>query len=77
MKLCLSHPTHGYYMNRDHQIFGKEGDFITSPEISQTFGEVCRIHSWSVHAHHEIFSLADRYMAILQISGEIRANPGS
>jgi SAM-dependent MidA family methyltransferase len=26
-----------------HQkVFGKEGDFITSPEISQAFGEVCR-----------------------------------
>jgi hypothetical protein len=49
MKLCLSHPTHGYYMNRDNQIFGKHGDFITSPEISQTFGEVCRNYSGTVH----------------------------
>ncbi len=22
-------------------MFGKEGDFITAPDISQTFGEVC------------------------------------
>lgn len=40
MTLCLSHPTQGYYTARGADVFGKEGDFITSPEISQTFGEV-------------------------------------
>jgi NADH dehydrogenase [ubiquinone] 1 alpha subcomplex assembly factor 7 len=28
----------GYYMGKD--VFGQQGDFITSPEISQLFGEV-------------------------------------
>ncbi|KDQ57043.1 hypothetical protein JAAARDRAFT_131452 [Jaapia argillacea MUCL 33604] len=40
MQLCLSHPTLGYYMNPANEIFGTRGDFITSPEISQVFGEL-------------------------------------
>lgn len=40
MQLCLSHPIHGYYMNPQHAVFGTRGDFTTSPEISQVFGEV-------------------------------------
>ncbi|MBF0250798.1 MAG: SAM-dependent methyltransferase [Alphaproteobacteria bacterium] len=44
MELALGHPEHGYYMTRDP--FGLEGDFITSPEITQMFGEM--IGLWSV-----------------------------
>ncbi|KAG8213262.1 S-adenosyl-L-methionine-dependent methyltransferase [Butyriboletus roseoflavus] len=39
-QLCLSHPVHGYYFNTSHPVFGSRGDFTTSPEISQVFGEV-------------------------------------
>ncbi|NQU61891.1 MAG: SAM-dependent methyltransferase [Rhodospirillales bacterium] len=38
MNDALTHPRLGYYMQGD--TFGRGGDFITAPEISQMFGEL-------------------------------------
>jgi len=46
MASCLDHPEHGYY--RSAQPLGREGDFITAPEISQVFGELIGLWSASV-----------------------------
>ena len=46
MMLALSHPSLGYYASRDP--LGEKGDFITSPEISQMFGELLGL--WAVDA---------------------------
>jgi SAM-dependent MidA family methyltransferase len=46
MDICLTHPEFGYYMTRDP--LGREGDFITAPEVSQMFGELLGLWAASV-----------------------------
>lgn len=46
MAHCLTHPAHGYYTTREP--LGREGDFITAPEISQMFGELLGLWAASV-----------------------------
>ena len=45
MAICLFDPTDGYYTTREP--FGASGDFITSPEISQMFGELLGVWTYS------------------------------
>lgn len=41
MKESLTGSSGGYYLGKD--VFGERGDFITSPEISQLFGETLAV----------------------------------
>ncbi len=48
--LCLADPDYGYYRTREP--FGRSGDFVTAPEVSQLFGEmigVFIVHAWQRH----------------------------
>lgn len=49
MNFALTHPSYGYYMKSD--VFGKEGDFTTSPEISQMFGELLGVWCAAMWEH--------------------------
>ena len=50
MAEALGNPEYGYYMSRDP--LGAAGDFVTAPEISQTFGEL--IGLWCVSRWHAL-----------------------
>ena len=49
MEICLWDNENGYYASND--VLGEKGDFITSPEISQTFGELIGLWALSFHQH--------------------------
>lgn len=60
MALCLSHPDHGYYMQK--QPFGASGDFTTAPEISQMFGELVGlwlVNMWQIAGAPSPFALVE------------------
>ncbi|WP_455465656.1 class I SAM-dependent methyltransferase [Bartonella sp. B39] len=60
MALALTDPQFGYYQTQNP--FGRTGDFITAPEISQLFGEMIGIWtlaSWNAHGCPQPFILAE------------------
>ncbi|XP_077298135.1 protein arginine methyltransferase NDUFAF7 homolog, mitochondrial [Arctopsyche grandis] len=52
MREVLTNPTGGYYMNKD--MLGERGDFTTSPEISQLFGDILGV--WLVNEWQKLGS---------------------
>lgn len=60
MEACLTDPEYGYYRTR--AAIGRGGDFITAPEISQTFGELIGLWAvvvWQQMGSPERFILAE------------------
>ncbi|OQV13665.1 NADH dehydrogenase [ubiquinone] complex I, assembly factor 7 [Hypsibius exemplaris] len=49
MQECLTNPYYGYYSRKNP--FGRQGDFITSPEVCQIFGELVAlwcVNEWNI-----------------------------
>lgn len=65
MRQCLTSPDGGYYATKsqeDKDQFGVQGDFITSPEISQAFGELCAgwfLSRWAYEDYPKGFDLIE------------------
>lgn len=60
MALCLFDPKDGYYTTKEP--FGRSGDFVTAPEISQMFGELAAIwiiSAWQASGAPASFALSE------------------
>jgi NADH dehydrogenase [ubiquinone] 1 alpha subcomplex assembly factor 7 len=61
MESCLSDPFYGYYMRREP--FGRYGDFVTAPEVTQMFGELIGV--WTIVTWEAMGSPKDLVLAEL------------
>lgn len=60
MEEVLTNPKAGFYINRD--VFGAQGDFVTSPEVSQMFGEMVGVWAmclWNQMGEPNKFNLVE------------------
>uniref|UniRef100_H3AXU6 Protein arginine methyltransferase NDUFAF7 n=1 Tax=Latimeria chalumnae TaxID=7897 RepID=H3AXU6_LATCH len=60
MREVLTNPVMGYYLHKD--MLGADGDFVTSPEISQIFGEllgVWCVSEWMAAGKPKAFQLVE------------------
>ena len=60
MNEALFHPKFGYYTN--NQPIGRDGDFITAPEISQVFGELIaayQVNLWQNNYNSQEINLVE------------------
>ena len=61
MEACLYHPQHGYY-RRGKPTVGRDGDFLTSPEVHPLFGAAVghvAVEIWRQTAVPETFQIAE------------------
>ena len=61
MDVCLYHPRHGYY-RRGRPTVGRDGDFLTSPEVHPIFGAAVghvALELWRRHGKPEPFGIAE------------------
>lgn len=60
MEKCLYHPQFGYYTS--HQPFGRTGDFITAPHLTNLFG-MCIAHwlykAWDILGKPGLFNIVE------------------
>jgi SAM-dependent MidA family methyltransferase len=61
MEMALYHPQHGYYTG-DREKMGREGDYLTSPEVSPLFGAMVGRglrEMWEAIGHTEPFTIVE------------------